>query len=61
MAKKKKSKPLVVKSAVRGLLKGMRASEDFFDALNEAVANLVSCAVARAKGNKRKTVRGVDV
>ena len=52
---------LIVKSAVRAKLKGMRASEDFFKALDKAVEALIASAVKRAKANGRKTVRGHDV
>ena len=51
----------VVKSAVRGLLKGMRASEDFFTALDALVADAVKNAIKRAKANGRKTLRGCDL
>ena len=53
--------PLVVKSAVRSQLKGMRASGDFFKALDNRVDELVKEAVERAKENGRKTCRGCDV
>lgn len=52
---------LVVKSAVRGQLKGMRASGDFFKALDNAVATKLKRAVERAKANGRKTCRGCDI
>lgn len=52
---------LVVKSAVRSQLKGMRASGDFFKALDAHLADELKKAVARAKGNGRKTVRGFDL
>jgi histone H3/H4 len=52
---------LVVKSAVRGLLKGMRVSEDFWKALDERVTWKVKKAIERAKANGRKTVRGADL
>lgn len=52
---------VVVKSAVRGLIKGMRASDDFFKALDAMVAASVKKATERAKGNGRKTLRGVDL
>ena len=52
---------LVVKSAVRAQLKGMRASEDFFKALDKHVTEEIAKAVARAKANGRKTVRGADL
>ncbi|MEM2890853.1 MAG: hypothetical protein QW358_05920 [Candidatus Hadarchaeum sp.] len=51
----------VVKSAVRELLKGMRASDDFFKALDAVVAASCKKAIERAKGNGRKTLRGIDL
>lgn len=50
-----------VKSAVRELLKDMRASEEFFTALDKKVEALVKEAINRAKGNDRKTLRAVDL
>jgi histone H3/H4 len=52
---------LVVKSAVRELVKDMRISDSFFDALNKAVEELVKKAIERAKANGRATLRGEDV
>jgi len=52
---------LVVKSAVRTRLKGMRASSDFFDALDKHLADELTKAVARAKANGRKTLRPEDL
>ncbi|MEM5869660.1 MAG: DUF1931 domain-containing protein [Candidatus Aenigmatarchaeota archaeon] len=52
---------VVVKSAVRNLLKEMRASEDFWKALDAAVTAEVKKAIERAKANGRKTVRGCDL
>jgi len=52
---------LVVKSAVRGHLKGMRASGNFFKALDKAVADYLVKAIARAKANGRKTLRPEDL
>jgi len=54
-------KSLVVKSAVRSHLKGMRSSGDFFTALDKAVAMKLDRAMARAKANGRKTLRPADV
>jgi len=51
----------IVKSAVRGLIRGMRASEDFFKGLDALVARRCKRAIERAKGNGRKTLKGVDV
>ena len=52
---------LVVKSAIRNLLKGVRVSEDFWKELDERVKWKVTRAIARAKANGRKTVRGCDL
>ena len=52
---------LVVKSAVRNLLKGMRASEDFWKAIDAVVTAEVKKAIERAKANGRKTVRAADL
>ena len=52
---------VVVKSAVRELIKDLRVSEDFFTTLEKRVEALVKEAVNRAKGNGRKTLRGVDL
>ena len=52
---------LVVKSAVRKEIGKMRASGDFFKALDEKVAWKIKRAIERAKGNGRKTLRGVDL
>lgn len=54
-------KSLVVKSAVRSHIKGMRASGDFFTALDKAVGMKIERAIARAKANGRKTLRPADV
>jgi histone H3/H4 len=51
----------IVKSAVRGLLKGMRASEDFFKEIDALIARRCKRAIERAKANGRKTLRGHDV
>jgi len=52
---------LVVKSAIRTRLKGMRASGDFFNALDKHLADELAKAVARAKANGRKTLRPEDL
>ncbi|HIQ50137.1 MAG TPA: DUF1931 domain-containing protein [Nanoarchaeota archaeon] len=53
--------PLVVKSKIRELVEDMRFSEEFFEALDEKVAQLVEEAVKRAKGNGRATLRACDL
>lgn len=52
---------LVVKSAIRGLLKGMRASGDFFKEMDNKVQWKVKRAIERAKANGRKTLRPADL
>jgi len=52
---------LVVKSAIRSRLKGMRASGDFFTALDKHLSDELAKAVARAKANGRKTLRPEDL
>lgn len=52
---------LVVKSAVRTHLKGMRASGDFFKALDKHLSEELVKATARAKANGRKTLRPEDL
>jgi histone H3/H4 len=52
---------LIVKSAVRTRLKGMRASSEFFKALDRHLAEELTRAIARAKANGRKTLRPEDL
>ncbi len=58
---KKKVVPLAVRSKVREVAKGMRVSGDFFDALDEKIAEIIKEAVKRAKGNGRATLRAYDL
>lgn len=52
---------LVVKSAVRSTLKGMRAGGDFFKELDNRVSWKIKRAIERAKANGRKTLRAADL
>ena len=52
---------MVVRSKIKGVVKGMRFSGDFFNALDKAVADMVKAAADRAKKNGRATVRPVDI
>ncbi len=61
MAGKSEKRDLVVKSAIRELVKDMRVSDSFFEGLNKAVEELVKRAVERAKANGRSTLRDCDV
>ena len=52
---------LIVKSAVKEALSGHNVSSDFYDALDEAVADLLDDAAGRADANDRKTVQPRDL
>ena len=52
---------LVVKSKIKDVVKGMRFSGDFADAMDKKVAEMVKEAAARAKANGRATVRPNDI
>jgi hypothetical protein len=51
----------IVQSKIRVAVKGMRVSPDFFVGLDAKVDALLTSAVARAKANKRKTLRDYDL
>ncbi|QLG61907.1 DUF1931 family protein [Halorarum salinum] len=52
---------LVVKSAVKEKLEGKNVAADFYDNLNEEVADLLEDAARRAEDNERKTVQPRDL
>jgi histone H3/H4 len=52
---------LIVKSAVKEALNDHNVSADFYDALNEEVAELLDDAAERAEANDRKTVQPRDL
>lgn len=52
---------LVVRSAVREVVKDMRISDSFFEALDKEVESLIKKAMQRAKANGRSTLRDSDV
>jgi len=52
---------LVVRSNVKKFCRGMRCSKDFFGALDRKVEDILREAIDRAKGNKRATLRPVDL
>lgn len=52
---------LIVKSAVKDALDNNNVSADFYDALNDEVAELLDDAVRRADANDRKTVQPRDL
>jgi histone H3/H4 len=52
---------LIVKAAVKDALADNNVSADFYDALNEEVAELLDDAAERAESNDRKTVQPRDL
>ncbi|MFC4551305.1 MULTISPECIES: DUF1931 domain-containing protein [Halorussus] len=52
---------LIVKAAVKDALEGKNVSSDFYDALDERVAELLEEAGTRAGANDRKTVQPRDL
>ena len=52
---------LIVRSKVKSAAKGVRVSGDFYDALDKKVQDVIKQASVRAKGNKRSTLRAVDI
>ena len=60
---KKKREPLVVASKVKAYVKEqkMMSSSEAIEALSEHVYNILDAAVARAKANRRSTVKAQDL
>jgi histone H3/H4 len=52
---------LIVKAAVKDALSDQNVSADFYDGLNEEVAELLNDAAERAEANDRKTVQPRDL
>lgn len=52
---------LIVKTAVKDALADHNVSADFYDGLNEEVAELLDDAAERAEANNRKTVQPRDL
>jgi histone H3/H4 len=52
---------LIVRSKIKSVAKEVRISSDFYSALDKKVEEVVKEAVRRAKGNKRATIRAVDL
>lgn len=60
----KKGKPaelIISKSRTKGAVKKCNVGSEFYPALDAAVRNLIKEAEARAVGNKRKTLKAVDI
>ena len=66
-ARKKKSrgkKPaelIISKSRTKGAVKKCNVGGEFYGALDSAVRDMIKSAEARAIGNKRKTLKAVDL
>ncbi len=63
-AAKRKGKPaelIISKSRVKGAVKKCNVGGEFYGALDAAVRDMIKGAEARALGNKRKTLKAVDI
>ncbi len=61
-AKKVKTGDLIIsKSRVKAATKKCNVGSEFYGALDGAVRNLIKIAEERAQGNKRKTLKAVDL
>ena len=61
---KKASKPIeliISKSRVKAAVKKCNVGGEFYGALDGAVRELIKQAEGRAQGNKRKTLKAVDL
>jgi hypothetical protein len=63
-ASRRKSKPvelIISKSRVKNAVKKCNVGGEFYGALDAAVRDLIKGAEGRAQGNKRKTLKAVDL
>ena len=63
-AAKRSGKPvelIISKSRTKGAVKKCNVGGEFYAALDSAVRELIKSAEARAIGNKRKTLKAVDL
>ena len=65
MAAKKKTKAagdlIISKSRTKAAAKKCNVGGDFYAALDKSVREMIKAAEARAVGNKRKTLKSVDL
>lgn len=52
---------IISKSRTKGAARKCNVGSEFYGALDKHVRNLISQAEARALGNKRKTLKAVDL
>ena len=61
-ARKKSGGDLIIsKARTKAAVKKCNVGGEFYDALDKAVRELIKDAEARAVGNKRKTLKAVDL
>ena len=60
-AKKSSGDLIISKSRTKAATKKCNVSSDFYSALDKAVRGMIANAEARALGNKRKTLKPVDL
>ena len=52
---------IISKSRTKGAVKKCNVGSEFYGALDAAVRDMIKSAEARAVGNKRKTLKAVDL
>jgi hypothetical protein len=52
---------IISKSRTKAAAKKCNVGSEFYGALDKVVRNLIAAAEARATGNKRKTLKAVDL
>jgi len=52
---------IISKSRTKGATKKCNVSSEFYGALDKHVRDVIKAAEARALGNKRKTIKPVDI
>lgn len=57
----KKSELIISKARTKAATKKCNVGSEFYGALDEAVRGMIKGAEARAVGNKRKTLKAVDL
>ena len=58
---KKPAELIISKSRTKGATKKCNVGGEFYEALDKAVRGLIADAESRAIGNKRKTLKAVDL